>query len=161
MEYSLLEKMSLREVHSYINDLEDRLGISTMSDKDKLLHKKLLKGGLVALNSEDLAYIKTIMASKGDIKVNTLLRLKNKLVALLCGLKVDKAFNTLYKLYPKHKAKEQAKKSYYKKFNGYNYNQLDARAYEILKKLDEEIHELSDREEQFIPYLSSWLNQNF
>lgn len=102
--------------------------------------KRLVKN-ILALNSK---------STKGDQILKSLV--ETKLTAL---------FSQFYDTYPRHIGKAQAKATYIKKFGDTPYSEIGKRHNTIMTHLQDRLDELQERDKQFVPYPSSWLNQEF
>lgn len=80
---------------------------------------------------------------------------------------VDDFFNKVYNLYPRKVSKEQARTTFTHKVFARDFTESRKRALHIYKCLERQIIEWSNegngkgRDKAYMPYMSSWLNDNF
>lgn len=80
---------------------------------------------------------------------------------------INDFFNKVYSLYPRKVSKEQARTTFTHKVFARDFTESRKRALHIYKCLERQINEWSNegngkgREKNYMPYMSSWLNDNF
>lgn len=156
--YELLKEQYVSLLEDY-NKLLNKIEQDSTNEQDKYLCQKIIRDGIDSISNSEKVYISQLMDSKKDNKINSLLKSKNKLIALITEYKLRLLFLKLYSAYPKHKAKEQARKSFFRKFNKVSYDNMLNRYNTIAKKLEEDLPDFRQRDEQYVPFLSSWLNR--
>jgi len=139
-----------------ISDISCIFLFSCISDISKLLENISVKDNNNLSIYTDDSIIEKLKLEKGK---------KNEKKRQIVGLD-EHAFEVIYKAYPRHVSKEQARKTFLKKAEKLNDWELKEFTEKILRAIDyqKEVwgreNNGNGREEQYIPHLSTWLNAN-
>lgn len=109
---------------------------------------------------DDLCYIKDRIETVENRKVGLVLKGKDKFIAAIVEIKLDKHFEYCWEIYPRKVGKQLGKKAFVKLFDNVKVSEIDHWANYVLEKVQTYSEQCEENctEEQYIMHFSTFCN---